>query len=126
MRSKRVTEKDLLVLSISIFVVVVLWIGFNIYHAWATSTISEDLQLQIIPIEGKFDTQTLNKLKTRKKIEPIFELSGQSFQNPATPSAQISPTITISPTTQEPTPTEEPVVLIEEPIPTETEPTPEL
>lgn len=110
MRKNRVTQKDILFISVSMFVVILLWVGFNIYHAWATSTISEDLQLQIVPIAPNFDTQTLNKLKTREKIEPIFEVNSQVV---ASPTAAQDTTLLV------PTPTLEEVLPTEEPVPTE-------
>ena len=77
-------QKDILFLFISTFILVVAWIGFNIYHKWATSTISADLQVQIKPIDPNFDTQTIEKLKTREQITPVYELK------------EISPTVTAS------------------------------
>ena len=68
MRQKRVTQKDILIFTISMFAIVVLWISFNVFHTWATSTVSKDLQIQIVPIEAKFDVETLNKLKNRQKV----------------------------------------------------------
>ena len=83
MRKKHITQLDILFLSVSLFVIVTMWIGFNLYHAWVTSTITEDLQVQIIPIAPKFDLVTLDKLKTREKIEPFFELGTISTASPA-------------------------------------------
>ena len=119
MKKNKVTQKDVFFLSISMFVIVVAWIGFNLYHAWATSTISQDLQIQIIPIAPKFDTQTLDKLKTREKIEPLF---GAIAEVTASPTAAIItpiiPEISISPTPDIAIPTEEPLPT-EELVPTE-------
>jgi len=108
------TQKDFLFLSSSLFVVVMAWIGFNLYHAWVTSTISADLQLQIIPIQGRFDTVTLEKLKTRKKIAPVFTSSSLI----ATPTASLSPTPSESVPTITGTPT--PTTIQSEITPTET------
>jgi hypothetical protein len=76
MRKGHVTRMDILFLSISMFAMVAMWIAFNIYHEWVTTTISEDLQMQIVPIQPKFDTATLDKLKTRSNPVPLFELGG--------------------------------------------------
>ena len=75
MRSSRITQKDILFLSASFFAIVVAWIAFNLYHTYVTTTISEDLQMQIIPIGPKFDTETIDALKSREKINPLFQLS---------------------------------------------------
>lgn len=72
MKTKIITQRDILLLAFSFFIVVFAWIGFNLYHIWATSTISEDLQKQVKPISGTFDTQTINELKNRQQVEPVF------------------------------------------------------
>lgn len=74
---KRV-ERDILFVLISSFVLTVAWVGFNLYHKWATSTISSSLQIQIQPITPDFDSRTLEKLKTREKISPILEAKSPS------------------------------------------------
>jgi len=84
-------QKDILFVLISSFIVVVLWIGFNLYHIWATSTISDDLQLKLTPILGTFDTATIQKLKTRIQISPAYEQKGSG-------KAEITPTPALSPT----------------------------
>lgn len=105
MRKKPSTIKDILFLSISSFVVIAAWIGFNLYHSWVTSTITPDLQVQISPINPDFDTVTLDKLKTRKQVVPVSTLSNKITVEPTTAiqpntgSTAISPTpITASPT----------------------------
>ncbi len=102
---KRV-EKDILFVLISSFALTVAWIGFNLYHKWATSTITSSLQIQIKPIAPDFDLNTLAKLKTREKIAP--------FETKATPSPTLAPSIpapTIpikeTPIPEEPTPQEQ-------------------
>lgn len=66
-------QKDILYLSISSFGLIVLWIVFNIYHNVVTSTISEALTVQIAPIKATFDLKTLNALKQRDQIVPIYD-----------------------------------------------------
>ena len=77
---KNRAQKDILYVSISSFVLVVLWIGFNVYHAYVTSTIAPDLQLIIQPINPKFNLETIQELKKRTKIEPLYELNGASSE----------------------------------------------
>lgn len=50
-----------------------MWIGFSLYHNSVMSTIPQGLSIQIVPIQPKFDTETLENLKKREKIEPILE-----------------------------------------------------
>jgi len=64
-------QKDALLLSITTFITIVAWIGFNIYHATVTSTIPESLQKKVQPIEGKFDTEVIESVKKRQKVQPV-------------------------------------------------------
>jgi hypothetical protein len=79
-------QKDLLIIISSVFILTLLWVIFNIYHSHVSSTITDPLIYQIIPIEGKFDTATINKLKERKRINPFFETINEP---------EVTPTITI-------------------------------
>lgn len=91
MKRKRSFQKDLLFLSISSFIVVAAWVGFNVYHSRVTTTITPELQKSIIPISADFDMATIEKIRARNKVAPITTLSNQV----ATPTPQA--------TTQEPT-----------------------
>ena len=98
---KNTAQKDILYISISSCVLVVMWVGFNIYHAHVTSTIEPNLQLQIQPIEPRFDSQVIADLKRRQTVSPIFELSTASSEAELSPTPtaietpiQISPTAT--------------------------------
>lgn len=77
------------------FICVLAWIGFSIYHNIVTSTISEPLTMQIIPISPNFDTNTINNLKKRNNVSPLYQLGG-TVENEVVPTA--SPTATITPT----------------------------
>lgn len=90
MRRNRVTANDILFISVSLFIIVVLWVFSNIYHIYVTTTISPDLQLQITPIEASFDLNTLNRLKNRTVIAPLFDIINPE----ATPAGALSPTPT--------------------------------
>lgn len=84
-------KNNLLFLSIAIFFLVFAWIVFNIYHNSVKSTIPQTLNVQIMPINPNFDTQTLNKLKNRQKVTPIFELQKDLSQSQlSSPSANQS------------------------------------
>jgi hypothetical protein len=78
-----IKQKDTLIIVILLFIFVLIWIGEGIYRSTVNSTISQDVARAISPISPNFDTKTIEKLKTREKIEPIY----------ATPSA--SPNIAI-------------------------------
>lgn len=84
-RNQGKAQKDILYISISFFVVVALWISSNIYHAAVTSTISEDLEQKILPIDPNFDAETIEKIKNRRKVAPDYSITN------ATPEANITP-----------------------------------
>lgn len=90
-------QHEFLYISISFFILVVAWVGFNLYDMWATSTITQDLQIQIIPIAPTFDTSVFQKLKTRTQVSPV-----DSFPN--APSTQPQESYSSSPSAQQPTP----------------------
>lgn len=78
MKKKTVTRQDILFFFISTFVLTAAWIGFNLYHTWVTSTITPELQMQIIPIDPTFDTATLNQLKQRNAVVPRYEIQSKT------------------------------------------------
>lgn len=89
-------QKDLLYIAASSFIVTVAWVGFSIYHNMVTSTISENLQLQIQPIDPNFDKETLQKLKNRQAIQPAFET-----KTAPTEPAETTPTPLLTPSLPE-------------------------
>lgn len=91
MNIKYKIEKDLLFISLSMFLVVAVWIAINVYDAYVTTTIDETLKLQIVPINGKFDIDTIANIKKRQFVEPDFT-STESAQIPAAESSNIIPT----------------------------------
>lgn len=92
MRPKRHnTQKDILFILISSFIVVVAWIGFNLYHIWATSTVNEEIQLQLTPIAATFDATTMQQLKTRENVNPIFDVQGQPSTTASSTATQNQP-----------------------------------
>ena len=73
-------RKDILALLIPTFIFVFAWIGFDIYHNSGKSTISEEIKMQITPISPDFDTKTIDKLKKRQNVIPIYQ-TNESTQN---------------------------------------------
>lgn len=92
MKDKRTFQKDLLFLSISSFVVVAAWIGFNIFHSSVTTTISPELQKTIVPISADFDMATIEALRSRKKVAPVTTLTNQGVPTPSPTTIEIGPT----------------------------------
>ena len=89
-------KNDILMILIPSFIFAVAWIGFSLLHNIATSTIPESLDTQIAPISPNFDTKTIDELKKRTSVTPIYQITIpiQNIVIPATPSA-IAPTPTI-------------------------------
>lgn len=83
-------KNGLITLLSSIFIFVFIWIGFNIYHNSASSTIPESINTQLSPISPSFDTKTIDKLKKRQSVTPIFE-SGTPINPSVTPANILQP-----------------------------------
>jgi hypothetical protein len=95
-------RNDILMILIPSFIFALAWIGFSLIHNITVSTISETLDTQIAPISPNFDTNTVDSLKLRKNVAPIYQLTVpiQNIVIPATPSAAIptpTPTIIVQP-----------------------------
>jgi len=103
-------RQDLLLLSVFTFIVVFVWVVSNLYHSWVTSTISGEQQIQLIPIEPNFDRTTIEKLKTRERVEPLYVIDKTET---ATPSAttQITEQPIIITSTPPPIPVETPGIV---------------
>lgn len=74
-------QHDILFILVSSFIVVVAWIGFNIYHIYATSTISQHIQYQLTPVSPSFNQQVIQQLKNREDVNPLFEQQGVASQS---------------------------------------------
>ena len=82
-------RRDVLMILIPTFIFVVAWVLFSIYHNAKTSTISESVNAEIKQISPNFDTKTIDALKKRETVNPIYDISGLSSQT------QVSPTIEV-------------------------------
>ncbi len=58
-------NKDLLTISIFTLITVISWIVFDVYHAAATSTITEVQQQLMTPLNPKLDTATIESIRSR-------------------------------------------------------------
>ncbi|MBI2031517.1 MAG: hypothetical protein HYT08_02770 [Candidatus Levybacteria bacterium] len=108
-------QRDILLILIPTLFLVVLWVIFNIYHNSVNSTVSKNIAAEVVPIDPDFDFQTIENLKKRDIIQPVYELSPVT-----TPSSPIN---VINQATS--SATEEPANItapIEIPIETESEP----
>lgn len=77
--------KGIITLLVSALFLIIAWIIFSIYHNSVESTTSEDLKKEIVPITPSFDRSTIDKLKSRAKISPIYDLA-----HPSPPLTKIS------------------------------------
>jgi hypothetical protein len=97
-------QRDIVLLTLSMFIIVAAWVGFNVHHSRVNSTIDDVLQTQIIPIPGNFDNATIQDLQSRTVIEPdyIHPVSSTAAQQgfSATPEEE-TPVLIIEPTATE-------------------------
>src|SRR5438045_7861635 len=91
-------QREIVILLISIFIVVVVWVGVSIYHNAHASTINDTLSQEIIPISPNFNTAALERLKKRTYIDPIYTFSTKintSDNIVASSSSRITPIPTV-------------------------------
>jgi hypothetical protein len=88
---KQQFQKDIVLLTFSMFIIVCLWVGFNIYDTYATSTIDKTLLENIVPINGRFDTASIEKLRARHIIQPDYTspFASLSAQKRITPTPEV-------------------------------------
>jgi len=112
-------RKDTLIIAILTFLTVAMWIFFDAYHTYLTSTIPTELKETIEEFDPKLDTQVIEDLKKRPTgfeapiVTPTPEEATGSAEvekeKEATESGiTATPTVTISPSptiTATPTPT---------------------
>jgi hypothetical protein len=84
-------QKDILIIVISFFIFSLVWIASSIYHSAVSSTISETINKDIVPIAPNFDTGAIDKLKERQKINPSFELDSVTPTPIAIPTSIVTP-----------------------------------
>ncbi|HYM64919.1 MAG TPA: hypothetical protein VES68_00315 [Candidatus Sulfotelmatobacter sp.] len=88
-------RKDILVILIPTFIFVILWIIFSIHHAINTPTITEATDIQITSISPNFDTKTLDSLKKRTSVSPIYEIPGGTNNSSSTTVPALNPSLPI-------------------------------
>lgn len=88
-------QRDLLLLLVPFFLMVIAWVIFNIYHSSVTSTISDTLNIQITPINPIFDKKAIEAIKNRDDIEPVYDIPNSSLPPPTSTVAPL-PTSTSS------------------------------
>lgn len=86
-------QKDIIFIITSALIVVAIWIIFEIIHSSTTSTVSEKLNLQVTPIKSEFDLETIQSIKERKEVKPLY---GNKIAS-ATPTLTPSPSPAASP-----------------------------
>ena len=98
-------QRDILILLIPAFILVVIWVGFSIYHNAVVSTIPSNVNEQINPITPYFDTNTIENLKRRQVVIPVYQPKGTSISpspslQPVQPSLGASPQVSTKSSSQ--------------------------
>jgi hypothetical protein len=83
-------QKNITTIIVLLFILTIIWIGGSFWYSAKTSTISDDINKDIAPIDPNFDIKTIDELRSREKIIPMYDLE-------TTTSAPIT-TISASPT----------------------------
>lgn len=94
-------HKDIYILLIPSFILVIFWIIFTIYHNSVSSTITPTQSVQIKPINANFDAKAINDIKGRNQVVPLFEITGsKESEKIATKEAVFEPVLTTTPASQ--------------------------
>jgi hypothetical protein len=88
-------NRDFLIISIFTFITTLVWIFFDAYHTYKTSTIPEDLRIQMEPLNTDLPIGIIQQLKDRPEF---FSISVSPSPLP-TASPTVIPSPTVSPVT---------------------------
>lgn len=77
-------QKDILIIVILLFIFTLVSIGSGIYSNSVTSTISESINQDMAPIDPTFDTKTIDKLKSRERTLPSYDIEAVVSPAPIT------------------------------------------
>jgi hypothetical protein len=80
---KHTVQNEFFYISLSFFIVVSCWVGFSLYQTKVTSTISGNLQVQMVPIQSFFDFAYIQKLSSRKSVAPLDNFPSAAPGQPA-------------------------------------------
>lgn len=61
--------KNLVYIAVFTLFVTGIWVGLSIYHNFSSSTISKDLDIQIVSIDDTFDTSAIDILKKKQLLD---------------------------------------------------------
>lgn len=61
-------RKELYILAMIIFLTVIAWITFGIYHARNTSSVNDLKSENLVPLTPAFDNDIIDQLRSRKEI----------------------------------------------------------
>jgi hypothetical protein len=76
-------QKDILLLLVPTFILIIAWVVLNIIHSSVSSTISSDVNIQITPINPSFDATIISKLKQRQNITPTYQITATQTPSPS-------------------------------------------
>lgn len=61
-------RRELFIIAIITFLTVIAWVGFGVFHARTTSTISQKEKQEVVPLTPTFDNDIIRQLQTREEI----------------------------------------------------------
>ena len=83
-------QNQFIIILVLLLISVIAWIGGNVYHNLKQSTISDAINQEITPIDPTFNLQTIESLKKRQIVDPVFELETLPTPSVSSPRASIS------------------------------------
>lgn len=65
-------QKDVLFIFGSLCLLTIAWIVFSIAHSTLSSTTPQTVTTEVSPIDPNFDLKTIERLRKRQKVTPVF------------------------------------------------------
>ncbi len=93
-------QKDIIFILGSSLFVIFIWIIFNVYHGSVESTIPKKITNKVTPIKADFDLKTIENIKKRDQIEPLYIKHNEISTTPSATTSAI-PTPALQTETQE-------------------------
>ena len=96
-------KNEILILLIPTLIIVIVWVGFSIYHNSISPTIPEEVNSKLSEINPKFDTKVIEDLKQRENVTPVYSANPIVSPTPTDvpPLRFISPTPVVTQQTQQ-------------------------
>lgn len=89
--------KNIAYLSIFTTFVVLVWISLTVYHSFTSSTITRDVDIQILPLSPTFNTSVIESLQAREPLPVNLSTTISTPSAVTTPVPNVTPSLSTKP-----------------------------